>query len=399
MPTIRAYRYTVSSSGVISLGGSSKQSHRLSSETGHGGFPLAVAIMARDEAEVLGRSLKCLMPQLESGDSLHVVADHCHDNTARVAERAGAIVHRRLRGQPGKGRALAWWVAKLSKAKLKPAGIVVIDADSLAPPDFLASLRSDLKKGHPAVQARVAPVMESDDPVSILAALSEDIEQRVFDRVRQSFGGAIRLRGTGMGFQTLILQQVVCDLKTSVEDAELTLLLLAKGIRVEASAHAYINDPKPDNSMAASRQRARWLQGQWQLMKVHRPSLLRVARQGPAAWSLLSSLFLKPRVLLLPLLLGLTAVSGALLTPGRFAWLLLILLIPVVYNLTGLIIGLATAPLELHSVAWRALPRLHCFMIMWVRSMLLARSSNDPWLRARMKVTKRRIGEATTTGQ
>ena len=41
--------------------------------------------------------------------SIHILADHCSDNTAEVARQAGAVVHERNEGpRTGKGAALSW---------------------------------------------------------------------------------------------------------------------------------------------------------------------------------------------------------------------------------------------------------------------------------------------------
>ena len=71
-----------------------------------------VVILARNEASVIGGTLLALSISLGPKDQMHVVADHCTDETAHIAHDAGANVYLRQDGGPaGKGHALRWWQA------------------------------------------------------------------------------------------------------------------------------------------------------------------------------------------------------------------------------------------------------------------------------------------------
>ena len=362
-----------------------------SAEIGPAG--LDILILARNEETILDRSLACLQPMLEANDRLHVVADHCLDRTAEIAGRYGVEVHRRLTGTPGKGRALAWWLSRTQPSDGR--GILVLDADSRVTRFGLAAVRRRLRLGQRAIQMRVAPLFHSSNPIASLAALSDEVEQRVFEAVKHRLGWPIRLRGTGMAFERNTLQGFADRLQSTVEDAELTLLLAADGVDIHPAPESTVFDPKPIDAMAATRQRARWLQGQLHLARIHPDALIRLVRRGPAGWSLLGSVLLKPRTLVLPIKLALAVIGLSLAATRPFS---LALLAPLAADLLALALGLAIIGGHRRRHYLRALTHAGAYFGMWTRSARLAFVSQDPWLRARPSTVDGSMSESSTAG-
>jgi len=76
----------------------------------------AVLIPAHDEAAVIAATVEHLrhLAYPPSLYHIHVVADHCHDQTATLARSAGATVHERDEGpRTGKGAALSWLLRRV----------------------------------------------------------------------------------------------------------------------------------------------------------------------------------------------------------------------------------------------------------------------------------------------
>src|SRR5688572_10630108 len=85
---------------------------------------VAVLMPAHDEREVIADTLAGLLPELQSGDRLLVVADNCSDDTAAIARAAGAtVIERSDRERRGKGYALAYGLQALVE---HPPDVVVI---------------------------------------------------------------------------------------------------------------------------------------------------------------------------------------------------------------------------------------------------------------------------------
>ena len=89
---------------------------------------VAVLVPAHNEQEVIESTLRTLLPQLQAGDRLLVVADNCTDDTAHLARAAGAeVVERSHASDRGKGFALDFGVRYLSRNP--PEVLVIVDAD------------------------------------------------------------------------------------------------------------------------------------------------------------------------------------------------------------------------------------------------------------------------------
>ncbi|OGO14832.1 MAG: hypothetical protein A2Z14_00130 [Chloroflexi bacterium RBG_16_48_8] len=344
-----------------------------------------VVILARNEASVIGGTLLALSIGLGPMDQMHVVADHCRDATAHIAHQAGANIYVRENGGPaGKGHALQWWLEQTSGEASPEDIIVVLDADSLVAPNFFESIRKRMFKGQKVIQTRVEPVVRTSSPVARLAAYSETTEQRVSDAFRSKMGWSVRLRGTGMAFRRGILEQVCGSLSTFVEDVEMTLQLGAQGCPIHFAHETYVADPKPVDQNGVVRQRARWMRGQVQVLKAYFTQILRLLARGPAGWSLLSSVLLKPKTLLIPLKAALTFLAwiGAIFeaTP-------LLISIAALGTLSLLIdggtfiYGLRFAPNRREAFFTLAIAPI--YLVVWVKSLALSAVSGGVWHRAR----------------
>ncbi|MBI3362691.1 MAG: hypothetical protein HY023_16440, partial [Chloroflexi bacterium] len=170
-----------------------------------------------------------------------------------------------------------------------------------------------------------------------------------------------------------------------VEDVEMSLLLAARGLPVTFAPEARVFDPTPATDALAARQRARWLRGQWAVWKLYRREIARLLVRGPWAWSLVSSLLLKPKSLLLlaKALLCLAALTlWPIWPPVRVALglLALSLLLDAAYYVIGL------AFVENGSAFLLRLPLAPIFPVMWLRGASLALEAARTakgWLRAR----------------
>lgn len=341
---------------------------------------LAAIIAAHDEAGVLGAAIESLRQALPPPDVVLVIADHCADDTAAVAGRHGAVVFERREGRSGKGAALAWlfaqWPAALAACDLA----VVFDADTTVRPDFFAQLRHALEAGAPVVQAFVQPTGFERSPAATLAAYSEVLSQLADDRLRARLGWPVPLRGTGMAAPVPLLREILPQLHTRTEDAELSLLLTDRGLHVGFAAEAVLYDPKPPAAALVARQRARWLQGLAEVWRGYAPVIARLLWRGPAAWSLMQAVLLKPKTLYLAL--KTTLLLAVLLTPlpapMRLGAALLVL-----GDVAYYVGGLALTPDADRGRYARALLAAPLYLWVWAVSLVTALRARAGWLSVR----------------
>lgn len=347
---------------------------------------LVVLILARNEGGVLENTLSNLVPCLGDPACIHVVVDHCVDSTASIARKAGVTLHLRSHGRmQGKGAAMDWWVQRTKGTMPADQIIIVLDADSVVSDGYFERVRWRFFQGAEALQTIVSPRVRSGSPISRMAALSEIVDQRVNDKIRARLGWSVRLRGTGMAFRRHILESFSPLLRTTTEDIELSLLLARHGVRVFHEEDVFVWDPKPEHAQPAIRQRARWLRGQYQVLRSYPAEIVRIALSGWGGLTLLGSLLLRPRSLIFPFQM-LAALIGLLvgLREGMNAlWLLASSLaaLPLAFYAFSLLYGLRFIP-DRGATLW-ALAKAPVYILLWIRTVALALVTDSDWLRSR----------------
>jgi cellulose synthase/poly-beta-1,6-N-acetylglucosamine synthase-like glycosyltransferase len=338
-----------------------------------------VLIAAHDEAGTIGPTVAALKEHLSEWprSSLWVVADRCTDSTAQEAEAAGAQVAARVDGKLGKGAVIAWWMKLYDAVWQSKDAVLILDADSRIAPGCLRALQramaGDSTGRVDAAQAFVSPDASTNS--GRLAGWSEVLMQRIDDEARRRCGWPVPLRGTGMALRGELLAELAPRLHTYAEDLELDVILASRGARVEFVPDAVIFDPKPQASAGASRQRARWLQGQLQVLGDYRREFIQALLKGGAgAWFLLWLLMLRPKILFIGLRLLLLMV-GLFYTP--LLWLALAgLAMDAAYYLAGA--AIVDDPRR-YLLDLLAVPR---YAAMWFYSFGMALIRRRVWLRA-----------------
>jgi cellulose synthase/poly-beta-1,6-N-acetylglucosamine synthase-like glycosyltransferase len=217
-----------------------------------------------------------------------------------------------------------------------------------------------------------------------LAAYSELVEHRVFERLRARLGWPVRLRGTGMAFRRDVLEVAAAGLHTPVEDLELTLRLVDRGYAIRYAEGAAVLDPKPVDAPGVVRQRSRWFRGQMMVLHDYPGTILRIAARGPAGWLLLYDALARPKALVLPVqLLVASAVLALSASTHSALWALLglALLLPILVDATAYLVGIGR--LASRGELLQVLVYLPAYTLTWARSIWLALRSDEAWLSAR----------------
>ena len=348
-------------------------SHASSNAHTRGGI---ILIAAHNEAGTIGPTVRALREHLDEwpNASLWVIADRCNDNTAQEAADAGAYVAPRPDGRLGKGAVLAWWLENYRHVWSGNDCFIILDADSRLVAGSLRAFNQTMANGAAVAQGFVAP--QAVNRAGRLAGWSEVLMQRIDDEARQRCRWSVPLRGTGMVFQASLLAELAPRLHTLAEDLELDCLLAARQTRVFFSPNARIIDPKPQQVAGASRQRARWLQGQLQVLRDYYAEIFQsLLRNGASAWFLLWLLFLRPKILLIAARLATLVLA---LLGGATGLALVVtggLLLDALYYLAGA--AFVEEPLR-YCRDMLALPR---YIAMWAYGLGLA-TIRRGWLRA-----------------
>jgi exopolysaccharide biosynthesis WecB/TagA/CpsF family protein len=244
------------------------------------GNRLVVLVPAHDEERLVARCVTSLLKQTYPRDFFRVVviADNCTDETAKRATRAGAeVMVRTAPDARGKGQALRWAIDRVLAEGRRLDAVVVVDADSIADPEMLASLERELAAGYPVVQGDYRLLRDQKSPGSEMVAAGFALFHGVRFAGRTRLGLAVNLVGNGMLFSRSVLERYRWNAFSGVEDLEYSIRLRLGGIKPRFAAGAVVSGPGPATRAGVARQRLRWEGGRFNVV---RHSLARLVAAG-----------------------------------------------------------------------------------------------------------------------
>lgn len=240
----------------------------------------AMVIPAHNEELSIASTLNSLtrITYNKANFDIIVVADNCSDRTADLARTAGGVVYERSNSTlRGKGHALRWIFDQLLDKQPPYDAIVVIDADTVAAPDFLTVMNYYLEQGSSAVQCSDMVAPQPGSWSSEITRLGFTLYNHVRPLGRRVMNCPAGLRGNGMCFSTETLRKIPWNTFSLNEDLEYGLVLLLNGISVDFASEAKVYATMPSNSRNAESQRSRWERGRLPMIKRYGGRLLAAA--------------------------------------------------------------------------------------------------------------------------
>ena len=282
------------------------------------GARTVIVMPANDEAAVITRTLTLLAAELPDGFHVLVVADNCTDNTADLAQQAGAEVLRRHDPmRRGKGFALAHARDYLAAQDDACDVVVVLDADCTIDRPSLATLAA-VARNHPAQASYLMQPERDAAPMVQVSNFAFVIKNLVRQRGLSRLAGRVNLTGTGMAFPWSVFRDAALATADIVEDLALGLDLARRGLLPRFAAEATVWSAA-SSAEGTLRQRTRWEGGFLATSRTRALPAIAAglrARDPRGIWAGLS-LAVPPLTLLLLLdgigllLLGLLALAGA----------------------------------------------------------------------------------------
>ena len=231
---------------------------------------IVLVVPAHNEAAGIGATVSNLLALTRrDGDAeVVVVADNCTDDTADRARSLGArVLVRNDAERRGKGFALDHAFRQLEREDA--LAYVVIDADSRAADNLLASLRRHFGAGARAVQCRYTVLNPDDAPRTRLAQIALAAFNVLRPRGRARLGLSAGILGNGFALRRELLEQVPYSAASVVEDLEYHLKLVAAGARVAFADDTEVQGEMPDSGRGDDQQRARWEGGRLRKLLSH----------------------------------------------------------------------------------------------------------------------------------
>lgn len=146
---------------------------------------------------------------------------------------------------------------------------VILDADNLMDPDFLALLNDAFSYPYLAIQGhRTAKNLNTS--FAILDAISEEINNNIFRKGHRKIGLSSALIGSAMAFRYDFFKQLMSDVEVvGGFDKELELRLLKNNYLIHYLSDALVLDEKVQNVQVFTKQRRRWLSAQFHYFGKH----------------------------------------------------------------------------------------------------------------------------------
>jgi cellulose synthase/poly-beta-1,6-N-acetylglucosamine synthase-like glycosyltransferase len=233
---------------------------------------LVVALVpAHDEEAQIGAALASLRAQDRAPDLVFVIADNCSDGTARIARESGAVVFETRDNVHKKAGALNQILDRLLPALAPQDAVLVMDADSILAPTFLAEAVAHLQEG----VGGVGGVFTGRSGGGFVGMLQRNEYARYARDVQRLGGRVLVLTGTATLFSAETLRHVVraraagelpgaaqvYDTHVLTEDNELTLALLHLGYTVTSPSGCRLTTEVMESWRDLYRQRLRWKRG------------------------------------------------------------------------------------------------------------------------------------------
>lgn len=224
----------------------------------------ALIIPAHNEEPVIDRTVLNLlkMKYQSSLFDIVVIADNCDDQTARVAREAGAICVERSSEPVGrKGYALSWYLESALPDDQSYEALIIFDADSNPPSDFLQVMSSRIRAGSTVLQGKHVISNPENSFFTRMADIDMRINNRLRNQARTNMGLSCRLMGDAMCFERTVLEEYPWGAHSLVEDREYGIQLIRRGIRIEYVPEARSFGQAASGWSRAKSQRMRWTGG------------------------------------------------------------------------------------------------------------------------------------------
>jgi cellulose synthase/poly-beta-1,6-N-acetylglucosamine synthase-like glycosyltransferase len=243
-----------------------------------------VIVPAHNEAAVIERTVRSLTALDWPKDryQIVVIADNCTDTTADIARRCGArVLERRDHELRGKGYALAF-AFEYSKKQGWASAVVIVDADTSVTPNLLEACATRIEGGSQAIQIHYAVLNPADSWRTRLMAIALAAFHTVRSRARARLGLSCGIRGNGWCVTPQALERVPYRAFSLAEDVEFGVELGMAGIRVDYAEEAIARGEMVSAESSARKQRQRWEQGRFAVVRNRTIPLLVAAIRQPS---------------------------------------------------------------------------------------------------------------------
>lgn len=231
----------------------------------------AVIISARNENAVIGDLIHSIRVQNYPQEliDIFVVADNCTDNTAAVAQEAGAIVFPRFNSEKiGKGYALDYGFACIKEhySENDYEAYFVFDADNVLDVNYFREMNKVFDGGAVASTSYRNSKNYGSNWITAGYAIWFMREAKYLSQARYTLGTSCAVSGTGFFISAKIIDEMGgWKYHLLTEDIEFSANTILQGQRIAFCPTAILYDEQPLTFRDSWNQRFRWAKGFYQV--------------------------------------------------------------------------------------------------------------------------------------
>lgn len=250
----------------------------------------AVLIAARNERTVIADLIGSIRMQNYPREliDIFVIADNCTDDTAKVAEEAGARVYERFSTtEVGKGYALDFGLKKIWKDFGKGAyeAFFVFDADNVLDENYFSAMNATFDSGAKASTSYRNSKNFASNWISAGYGVWFLREAKYLNQARLTLNTSCAVSGTGFFIASEVLERAGgWKWHLLTEDIEFSASSIIDGIRISYTPDAILYDEQPTTFKDSWNQRCRWAKGFYQVFFHYAKGLLRGIRVNPKGY-------------------------------------------------------------------------------------------------------------------
>ncbi len=231
----------------------------------------AVVISARNENAVIGDLIHSIRVQNYPQEliDIFVIADNCTDNTASVAQEAGAIVFPRFNTQEiGKGYALDYGITCIREhySQNNYEAYFVFDADNVLDVNYFREMNKVFDNGAIASTSYRNSKNYGSNWITAGYAVWFMREAKYLSQARLTLGTSCAVSGTGFFISAKIIEEMGgWKFHLLTEDIEFSTYSILHGRRIAYCPTAMLYDEQPLTFKDSWNQRFRWAKGFYQV--------------------------------------------------------------------------------------------------------------------------------------
>ena len=250
----------------------------------------AVIVAARNENAVIGDLIHSIRVQNYPQEliDIFVVADNCTDNTAAVAQEAGAIVFPRFNKEHiGKGYALDYGFSCIRQhySENEYEAYFVFDADNVLDVNYFREMNKAFDNGAVASTSYRNSKNYGSNWITAGYAVWFMREAKYLSQARLTLGTSCAVSGTGFFISAKIIDEMGgWKYHMLTEDIEFSTASIVRGRRISYTPTAMLYDEQPLTFRDSWNQRFRWAKGFYQVFAHYAGGLVKGTLTNPRGY-------------------------------------------------------------------------------------------------------------------